>query len=63
VADPAHRGAPVSRHGHGHSEFTVNGVLPVFMPIPSRQRTVTLVAVPGSVLCGGLIGWLLIRYF
>lgn len=28
-----------------------------------RQRTVTLVAVPGIVLCVGLIGWLLIRYF
>lgn len=28
-----------------------------------RQRTVTLVAVPGMVLCVGLIGWLLIRYF
>lgn len=28
-----------------------------------RQRTVTLVAVPGIVLCVGLISWLLIRYF
>ena len=28
-----------------------------------RQRTVTLVAVPGIVLCVGLIGWLLLRYF